>query len=177
MCVLGLDGSMTFLVANSRAVKTTSQDASGGSFLTGLDHLSVCRVSNMSFPFVFVSCSKAPSCMGSKMQKEFIYTLSMLIFLHSFLLASGRNKPLQWIFIQVILTTSEKVGRWGAWKLWWRHWALDAPIWAFAPIENRCISQSGVWCLLPDGWCFLGVKNQGNRWAWNQAHQPTTHPD
>ena len=112
--MLGLDGSMKFLVVNSWAVKTTSQHASGGSFLTGIDHLSVCRVNNVSFPFVFVPCSKEPLYMGSKLAMEFIYILSMLIFLHSFPLASGRNKPLQWIFIQVLFTTSEKVGGQGA---------------------------------------------------------------
>ena len=112
--MLGLDGSMTFLVVKSREMKMTSQDASGGSFLTGLDHLSICRVSNMSFPFVFIPCSKEPFCMGSKLEKEFIYILSVLIFLHSFPLASGRNKLLQWLVIKVLLTTSEKVDGRGA---------------------------------------------------------------
>ena len=112
--MLDLDGSTTFLVVNSRSVKKTSQDASGGSFLTGLDHLSICRVNNVSFPFVFVSFSKAPFCMGSKLEKDFIYIISVLSFLHSFPLASGRNKPLQWLVIQVLLTTLEKVGGWGA---------------------------------------------------------------
>ena len=86
MRVLSLYGNTTFLVVNSRAVKMTSQNASGGSFLTGLDHLSVYQVNNVSFPFVFVLCSKAPFCMGSKLEKEFIYILSMLNFLHSFAL-------------------------------------------------------------------------------------------
>ena len=106
--------SMTFLVVNSQEVKTTSQDASGGSFITGLDHLFVYRVSNVSFPFVFVPCSKARFCMGSNMAKEFIYILSMLSFLHIFPLASSRNTPLQWLVIQLLLTTSKKVGKWGA---------------------------------------------------------------
>ena len=72
MHMLDLDGSTKFLVVNSRAVKTMSQDASGGSFLTGLDHLSVYRLSNVSFPFVFIPCFKEPFCMGSNMEKEFI---------------------------------------------------------------------------------------------------------
>ena len=54
--MLGLDGSTTFLVVNSGAVKVMSQDASGGSFMTGLDHLSICRVNNVSFPFMFTLC-------------------------------------------------------------------------------------------------------------------------
>ena len=113
--MLGVDGSTKILVVNSQAVKMTSQDASGGSFLTGLDHLFVCRVSNVSFPFVFVLCLKAPFYMGSKLAKEFIYILSVLNFLHSFPLASGRNKCLlQWLVIQVLLTTSETVGGRGA---------------------------------------------------------------
>ena len=78
MRVLGFNGSTTFLVVNSWAVKMTSQYASGGSFLTGLDHLSVCQVSNVSFPFVFVLCSKVPFCMGSKISKEFISFLAHL---------------------------------------------------------------------------------------------------
>ena len=94
MRVLSLDGNTKFLVVNTWAVKTTSQDASGGSFFTGIDRLSICRVSNVSFPFVLIPCLKAPFCMGSKMAKEFIYILYVLIFLHSFPLASGRNKPL-----------------------------------------------------------------------------------
>ena len=112
--MLDLDGSIMFLVLILRVMKMMFQDASSGSFLTGLDHLSIYRVSNVSFPFVFVPCSKAPFCMGSKMKKEFIYILSMLIFLHSFTLAFGRNKLLQWLVIQVLLTTSKKVHRRGA---------------------------------------------------------------
>ena len=54
MHVLILDGNMTFLVVNSWVVKMTSQDASSGSFLTGLDHLFVFQISNVSFPFVFI---------------------------------------------------------------------------------------------------------------------------
>ena len=92
--MLGLDGSMTVLVVKSQAVKMTSQEASSGSFLTGLDHLSICRVSNMSFPFVFILCLKEPFCMGSKLEKEFIYILFVLSFLHSFPFASSKNKRL-----------------------------------------------------------------------------------
>ena len=33
----------------------------------------------------------------------------MLIFIHSFPLASGRDELLQWLVIQVLLTTSEKL--------------------------------------------------------------------
>ena len=126
MHMLGLDGSMMFSVLNSWALKKMSKDASGVSFLTELDHLFISRVSNVFFLFVFIPCSKAPFCMGSKLEKEFIYILSMIIFLHRFPLASGRNKPLQWLVIQVLLTTSEKVGRWGALNLWRIPWALDA---------------------------------------------------
>ena len=49
-----------------------------------------------------------------KMAKDFIYILYVLSFLHSFPLAYGRNKPLQWLVIKVLLTTSEKVGGRGA---------------------------------------------------------------
>ena len=43
-----------------------------------------------------------------------VYILSVLSFLHSLLLASRRNKPLQWLVILVLLTTSENVGGWVA---------------------------------------------------------------
>ena len=87
MRVVGFDGSTKFLVLNSQEVKTTSQDASGGSFLTGLDYLSIFWVSNMSFSFVFVPWSKEPFWMGSRLSKEFIYIIYVLKFLHPFLLA------------------------------------------------------------------------------------------
>ena len=57
---------------------------------------------------------KAPFYMGSKLANEFIYILSVLSFLHNFPLAFGRNKPLQWLVFQVLLTTSKKVGEQGA---------------------------------------------------------------
>ena len=72
MCMLNMDDNMTLLVLSSWAMKTMSQDVSGGLSLTRPEPFVFLLSQQRVFPFVFILCSKEPFYMGSNPIREFV---------------------------------------------------------------------------------------------------------